>query len=147
MTFHNGDGLTIALTRGHRELAGEPLLRPHPRPASSNGRSEGRIGTQEWETPSFQYPMPIPIGLQSYLLRFGGTGVGARRVQSYLLRRYDWRCRDIAMVLTEQPHKCQSPVTTTVYEDFTPVTSQDLRSIVTGRARTSLVTSNEGRAS
>ena len=32
----------------------------------------------------------ISLGIQSYLLRFGGTGVAARRVQSCLLRRYDW---------------------------------------------------------
>ena len=41
------------------------------------------------------------LGLQSYLLFEGGTGVGTWRVQ-YLLRRYDWRCRDsIRYVLVE----------------------------------------------
>ena len=30
------------------------------------------------------------LGLQSYNRFESGTGVGARRVQSYLLRRYDW---------------------------------------------------------
>ena len=48
------------------------------------------------------------LGLQSHLRFEGGTGVCARRVQSYPLRRYDWRCRansvsSVSRPLTAEP--------------------------------------------
>ena len=47
--------------------------------------------------PDLEDSGPTPYEGPGSRLGEKGFGVGARRVQSYLLRRYDWRCRERTM--------------------------------------------------
>ena len=75
-----------------------------------------KLGTdgKTFKTSQSRYLMGQPwgiytLGLQSYLLFEGGTGLGARRVQSYLLRKYNWRCTDRSIPPRRSVHSPTGP--------------------------------------
>ena len=81
------------------------------------------------------FSIHISLRIQSYPLRFGGSGVGARRVQSYLLRRYDWISRVSLYPLGEVALRGLEPSRTaalmrTVFSSDPPYHTDQLPSVV-----------------
>ena len=77
---------------GHRCQVG--ALRPLRRLGVHAGpKTQAGGPSHGWAAVDVSFSMGNPRAPVVPSFRFGGTGVGARRVQSYLLRRYDWSPR------------------------------------------------------